>query len=162
MGLRAKNVLLNIVRSHFWTKMVFLQLSIIQIFYAHENSFFHHISLSQLANKQLFQNGQASLYVYDACKVFLRYFIFLGRQVFLAKKMLAFYTVKNHEVKKGYRRTKCMKCNLEYVCLFFQVLCYVEQVQEYLKELSYNHDGNSRNSFTYNSLISRNQCFDLF
>ena len=54
MGLRARNVLLSIVRSHFLTKMVFLQSSIIKIFYAHENSFFLDIFLSQLANKQLF------------------------------------------------------------------------------------------------------------
>ena len=54
VGLRAKNVLLSIVRSHFLTKMVFLQSSIIKIFYAHGNSFFHYIFLSQLANKKLF------------------------------------------------------------------------------------------------------------
>ena len=53
MGLRAKNVLLSIGWSHFFTKMVFLQSSIIKNFFARENYFFHHIFLSQLANKQL-------------------------------------------------------------------------------------------------------------
>ena len=41
VGLRAKNVLLSIVWSHFLTRMVFLQSSIIETFYAHGNSFFH-------------------------------------------------------------------------------------------------------------------------
>ena len=63
--LRAKNVLLSIFRSHFLTKMVFLQSRIIEIFSAHENSFFHHIFLSQLANKQLFKAARLIIiYVY--------------------------------------------------------------------------------------------------
>ena len=61
VGLRAKNVLLSIVRSHFLTKMVFLQSSIIKIFYAHENSFFHHIFLSfYLANEIILWIGKAT------------------------------------------------------------------------------------------------------
>ena len=39
------------------------QAHIFEIFYAHENSFFHYIFLSQLANKQLFQNGQANVHI---------------------------------------------------------------------------------------------------
>ena len=59
-GFESQKCLLIIVWSHFLTKIVFLQLSIIKIFYAHENSFFHHIFLSQLANKIFLRKGQAS------------------------------------------------------------------------------------------------------
>ena len=58
LGLRAKNVLLSIVRSNFLTNMVFLQWSIITMFYAHETSFFHHIFLCQL--KKRLWIGQAN------------------------------------------------------------------------------------------------------
>ena len=64
-GFESQKCLLIIVWSHFLTKIVFLQLSIIKIFYAHENSFFHHIFLSQLANKNFLRKRQANLHRYQ-------------------------------------------------------------------------------------------------